>query len=155
MGFEGGRKKTRKCYLGPAVYEYVSRLHEDLQLELAGLVERSWVEYVRRMVEARVDLAVSNPSLLNLVAEEVREVARVVSEAARRLKLELNISEPPQVELKAKLSPYISPHGTFKGVQLEYEGESTLISYSLATRLCKYGVARPEFCAVVDKLNET
>jgi len=149
-------KVTRECYLGPqGGYEYVSRLHEDLQLELAGITERDWVEYVRSMVEARVEAALENPSMLNIVAEEVREAAKIISEAASRLKLELNISEPPNVELKAKISVYTSQYGTFRGIQLEHEGESTLISYSLAQRLCKYGVARPEFCSVVEKLNET
>jgi len=148
-------KVTRECYLGPqGGYEYVSKLHEDVNLELKSVVERSWVEYVKSMVEARVELAAQNPSLLNIVAEEVREVSRIISEAASRLKLELTPIEPPNVELKAKLSPYVSEHGTYRGIQLEYGSESTLISYSLAQRLCKYGVARPEFCAVVDKLKE-
>ena len=149
-------KTVRECYLGPVGgYEYVSRLHEDLQLELAGIMERSWVEYVRSMVEARVELAAQNPSLLNIVAEEVREVSRIISEAASRLKLELSIPEPPSIELKAKLSPYVSPHGTYKGVQIEYEGEVSTIPFSLAERLCRYGVARAEFCAIAEKLKET
>jgi len=148
-------KVTRECYLGPqGGYEYVSKLHEDLQLQLYSIVERDWVGYVKSMVEARVELAAQNPSLLNIVAEEVREAARIISEAASRLKLELNISEPPNVELKAKISPYVSEYGTYRGIQLEYGSESTLISYSLAERLCRYGVARPEFCSVVEKLKE-
>ena len=149
-------KVTRECYLGPqGGYEYVSKLHEDLQLQLSNVIERDWVEYVRSMVEARVELALENPSLLNIVAGEVREVARIISEAASRLKLELNISEPPNVELKAKISPYVSEYGTYRGIQLEYGNESTLLPFSLAERLCRYRVARSEFCAVVDKLKET
>jgi len=31
------RKRVRKCYLGPEVYEYVSRLHVREGLELRGL----------------------------------------------------------------------------------------------------------------------
>jgi len=148
-------KVTRECYLGPqGGYEYVSRLHEDLQLQLYSIVERDWVGYVKSMVEARVELAAQNPSLLNIVAEEVREAARIISEAASRLKLELNISEPPNVELKAKISPYVSEYGTYRGIQLEYGSESTLLPFSLAERLCRYGVARPEFCSVVEKLKE-
>jgi len=149
-------KVTRECYLGPVGgYEYVSKLHEDLQLQLSNVIERDWVEYVRSMVEARVELALENPSLLNIVAGEVREAARIISEAASRLKLELNISEPPNVELKAKISPYVSEYGTYRGIQLEYGNESTLLPFSLAERLCRYRVARSEFCAVVDKLKET
>jgi len=148
-------KTVRECYLGPVGgYEYVSRLHEDLQLQLANIVERDWVGYVKSMVEARVELAAENPSMLNIVAGEISEVAKIVSEAASKLKLELSPIEPPSVELKVKISPYVSEHGTYRGIQLEYGNESTLIPYSLAQRLCKYGVARSEFCAVVDKLRE-
>ena len=147
-------KVTRECYLGPqGGYEYVSKLHEDVNLELKSIVERSWVDYVRSMVEARVELAAQNPSMLNVVAGEVREAARIISEAASRLKLELSTPEL-QVELKAKISVYTSQYGTYKGVQLEHEGESTIIPYSLAQRLCKYGVARSEFCSIVEKLRE-
>ena len=147
-------KVTRECYLGPVGgYEYVSKLHEDLQLQLSNVIERDWVEYVRSMVEARVELAKQSPSLLSFVVEEVREVARIISEAASRLKLELSTPEL-QVELKAKISVYTSQYGTYKGVQLEHEGESTIIPYSLAQRLCKYGVARSEFCSIVEKLRE-
>jgi len=148
-------KVTRECYLGPqGGYEYVSKLHEDLQLQLSNVIERDWVEYVRSMVEARVELAKQSPSLLPFVVEEVREVARAVSEAVRELGLELSVPELPQVGLKARVSPYVSERGTYKGVQLEHEGESTLIPYSLAQRLCKYGVARPEFCNIVEKLTD-
>jgi len=77
-----------------------------------------------------------------------------VNEAASKLKLELNISEPPNVELKAKISPYVSEHGTYRGIQLEYGSESTLLPFSLAERLCRYGVARSEFCSIVEKLRE-
>jgi hypothetical protein len=147
-------KNVRECYLGPVGgYEYVSKLHEDLQLQLFSIVERSWVDYVKSMVESRVELALENPSMLNVVAGEVREVARIISEAASRLKLELSTPEL-QVELKAKISVYTSQYGTYKGVQLEHEGESTIIPYSLAQRLCKYGVARSEFCSIVEKLKE-
>jgi len=145
-------KITRTCYLGPVGgYEYVSRLHEDLQLQLFSIVERSWVDYVRSMVESRVELALENPSMLNVVAGEVREAARIISEAASRLKLELSMPEL-EVELKARVKPYKSE--VFKAVELEHEheGSSTLISLTLAERLCHYGVATKEFCAVVEKL---
>jgi len=148
-------KVTRECYLGPqGGYEYVSKLHEDVNLELKSIVERSWVDYAKSMVESRVELALENPSLLNIVAGEVKEVAKIVNEAASRLKLELNISEPPNVELKAKISPYVSEYGTYRGIQLEYGNESTLLPFSLAERLCRYGIARPEFCSIVEKLRE-
>lgn len=40
LGVEGGKKRVRKCYLGPQnPYEYVTRLHEREGLVLRGLTD--------------------------------------------------------------------------------------------------------------------
>jgi hypothetical protein len=50
-GPDGGvHKKVRKCYLGPAEYIEVSKLHSDLGLTLKGLMEegreRDYLEFL-------------------------------------------------------------------------------------------------------------
>jgi len=97
-GYERGpdgrvRKKVRKCYLGPAEYIEVSKLHSDLGLTLKGLMEegreRDYMEALVRFVRDRMrggrltaegarELAV----VFSRFSEELRELARELSEYA-------------------------------------------------------------------------
>ncbi len=54
LGYSKGRKAVRKCYLGPAEsYDYVSRLHYRIGLELYGFTNPNRVfEYLDVLLEA-------------------------------------------------------------------------------------------------------
>jgi len=64
-----GKRRVKKCYLGPLVYEYVSRLHTDLNIVFKGLLEpQRAIEYLEAILQ----------SLLNndTGPETRREIAR-------------------------------------------------------------------------------
>jgi len=70
-------KGGRQCYLGPSVYTYVTKTHEDLRLTLYGAVEpERLVEYLERLVEA-VDLEA-------MKEEHVRRIIRAMAKLMRR-----------------------------------------------------------------------
>ena len=63
LGFEGGRRKTRKCYLGPSVYVYVSRTHGDVGLTFEGAVSGGrLLDYLEQLAGA-VEVALSGGSV--------------------------------------------------------------------------------------------
>ena len=79
-------KKVRRCYLGPAEYVEVSKLHADLGLTLKGLIEegreRDYMEALASTIEARLRDGRLRP-------EEALELARRLdrlAELARRLR---------------------------------------------------------------------
>jgi len=87
-GYERGpdgrvRKRVRKCYLGPAEYIEVSKLHSDLGLTLKGLTEegreRDYMEALVRSVRDRIRGG-------RLTAEGARELAAVFSRFSEELK---------------------------------------------------------------------
>jgi hypothetical protein len=87
-GYERGpdgrvHKKVRKCYLGPAEYIEVSKLHSDLGLTLKGLMEegreRDYMEALVRSVRDRIRGG-------RLTAGEARELAAVLSRFSEELK---------------------------------------------------------------------
>ena len=88
------RKKLRRCYLGPAEYKEVSKLHSDLGLTLKGLMnegrERDYMEALVRSVRDRIRGG-------RLTAGEARELATVFSRFSEELK-----------ELARELSEYAS-----------------------------------------------
>ena len=77
------RKRVRKCYLGPAEYIEVSKLHSDLGLTLKGLMEegreRDYMEALVRSVRNRIRGG-------RLTAGEARELAAVLSRFSEELK---------------------------------------------------------------------
>ena len=80
------RKKVRRCYLGPAEYVEVSKLHSDLGLTLKGLIEEGremdYMEALANTIEARLRDGRLRP-------EEALELARKLdrlAELARMLR---------------------------------------------------------------------
>jgi len=80
------RKKVKRCYLGPAEYIEVSKLHADLGLTLKGLIEegreRDYINALAEAIEARLREGRLRP-------EEALELARRLdrlAELARRLR---------------------------------------------------------------------
>ena len=63
LGFEGGRRKTRKCYLGPAVYEYVSRTHGDINLTFEGAVSGDRLLSYLEQLAGAVEVVLSGGSV--------------------------------------------------------------------------------------------
>ena len=99
LGYERGpddriHKKVKRCYLGPAEYIEVSKLHADLGLTLKGLMEegreRGYMEALARSVRDRMRGG-------RLTAEGARELAAVLSRFSEELK-----------ELARELSEYAS-----------------------------------------------
>lgn len=153
LGFEGGRRKTRKCYLGPAVYEYVSRTHENVNLTFEGAVSGGRLLSYLEQLAGAVETVLGSPNVDKAGLREVLGRLRgLVARLEAALGVTAGVSEPGQGGLRVRVSPYVSQYGTYRGVQIECEGESTLIPFSLAERLCRYGVARVEFCAEVERL---
>ncbi len=98
LGYERGpdgrvRKRVRKCYLGPAEYIEVSKLHSDLGLTLKGLMEegreRDYMEALVKSVRDRMrggrltaEGARELAAVLSRFSEELKELARELSEYA-------------------------------------------------------------------------
>jgi len=62
------RKKVRRCYLGPELYEYVSRTHRDLGIVLEGaVVERRVVHYLDAFVSALSRVELDRPTLVEIL----------------------------------------------------------------------------------------
>jgi len=87
------RKKVKRCYLGPAKYIEVSKLHADLGLTLKGLMEeereRDYIEALVRSVRDRMrggrltaGGAKELAAVLFRFSEELKELARELSEYA-------------------------------------------------------------------------
>ena len=92
MGYSkvGGkvRKRVRKCYLGPELYEYVTRLHQDLGLRLEGaVVDRRVLHYLDAFVEALLRVELDRGTLVEILGR-LRELARRLEEYVRRLEEE-------------------------------------------------------------------
>jgi len=72
------RKRTRKCYLGPKEYIYVSQLHQDLGLTFKGLAEdRRLIHYLRALREALEDVKFKKELLVEL-KKIAQDIIRVV-----------------------------------------------------------------------------
>jgi len=90
------RKRVRKCYLGPELYEYVSRLHSDLGLKLEGAVAGSKraVHYLDAFIESLTRVELDRATLIDILAklkhltqrleEYVRKVEEIEREEATR-----------------------------------------------------------------------
>jgi len=64
-----GKRKIKKCYLGPLVYQYVSKLHERENLVLKGLLETNRaLEYLEAILQSLLNSAIDQ--------ELRREIAR-------------------------------------------------------------------------------
>ena len=64
-----GKKRVKKCYLGPLVYEYVSRLHQRENLVFRGLLETNRVfEYLEAILQSLIES--------NMDSELRRDIAR-------------------------------------------------------------------------------
>ena len=82
-----GRRRIRKCYLGPQTYEYVTRLHFKEGLILKGLVDKERaLEYLETIVNMLESL-LQDPELLDNsnIAERLRRVAKKLEELLERL----------------------------------------------------------------------
>ena len=50
---KGGKRRIRKCYLGPSAYIYVTRLHEKENLVFRGLLETNRaIEYLEAILQS-------------------------------------------------------------------------------------------------------
>ena len=69
---KNGKRRIRKCYLGPSAYIYVTRLHEKENLVFRGLLERNRaIEYLEAILQ----------SLLNASLD--KETKRQISQKLR------------------------------------------------------------------------
>ena len=75
---EGGKKKRKKCYLGPGRYEYVSRLHRDIGIVLRGAVDSDRVmSYIDELAGALTARALDE-GLLSEVLDKLTHLVQVV-----------------------------------------------------------------------------
>ena len=84
MGVEGGRRRIRKCYLGPEdSYEYVSRLHSREGLVLRGVWDEDRIlEYLDTI--ARYLKENPNPRIIGRMLDIVSDVVkRIIDDAAQ------------------------------------------------------------------------
>ena len=75
------RKKVRKCYLGPDIYDYGSRTHTDLGLTLRGAIEeRRVIAYLDAFISSLLSANVEKETLekilnkLKNLTEELEEI---------------------------------------------------------------------------------
>lgn len=62
------RKNVRKCYLGPEVYDYVSRTHSDLGIVLEGAVEgRRVIHYLDAFIMSLTRVELDRPTLIEII----------------------------------------------------------------------------------------
>lgn len=81
------RKRVRKCYLGPEVYEYVTRLHQDLGITLEGaVVDRRVLHYLDAFITALSKAELDKPTLIEIankleyLTQRLREYVRKIEE---------------------------------------------------------------------------
>ena len=65
------KKKVRRCYLGPEVYEYVSRLHRDLGLTLEGAVagQKRLTHYLDAFISALASAELDRATLIDILTK--------------------------------------------------------------------------------------
>ena len=74
----GGKRKIRKCYLGPLVYEYVSKLHRREGLVFKGLLEANRaIEYLESILQSLINGPVDQETRKR-VAEKLRYYAEIL-----------------------------------------------------------------------------
>ena len=79
---ENGRRKRRKCYLGPDVYTYVTMTHETDGLYLEGLVDRKrLIKYLETILQKIQDLELEPNEKLE-IAEKLRKTAEKLEKQA-------------------------------------------------------------------------
>ena len=69
---EGGRvrKGVRKCYLGPELYEYVSRLHRDLGLRFeVAVVDKRLIHYLDAFIGALSRAELDRSTLVEILGK--------------------------------------------------------------------------------------
>ena len=67
-----GKRRVKKCYLGPLVYEYVSKLHNKEGLVLKGLLENNrTLEYIETLLNSLLNSSL-DPETRKRVAEKLR-----------------------------------------------------------------------------------
>ena len=84
---EGGRvkKRVRKCYLGPELYEYVSRLHSDLGLRFEGaVVDKRLIHYLDAFIGALSRAELDRPTLLEILGK-LRYLTQRLEEYVKKL----------------------------------------------------------------------
>lgn len=81
--YVGKKRKTKKCYLGPAdSYEYVSRTHADVGLVLHGAQDKHrTIEYLQALARA-----LSRTGIEELPASELEHAAKLLYRIADTLK---------------------------------------------------------------------
>ena len=89
MGYtkSGGRvrKRVRKCYLGPELYEYVSRLHSDIGLRLEGaVVDRRVLHYLDAFISALASAELDRATLTEVLTK-LKHLAQRLEDYARRI----------------------------------------------------------------------
>ena len=85
---EGGRRRVRKCYLGPATYEYVTRLHSREGLVFKGLIDRERALEYLESIANMLELLLRDPEILlnsDDIARRLRRVAKKLLEIAEKL----------------------------------------------------------------------
>lgn len=78
--YRDGKRKVKRCYLGPDAYEYVSRLHSKEGLTLRGMVdgERA-LAYLDALINYVRSVELS-PGLRQRLAERFERLARILRE---------------------------------------------------------------------------
>ena len=73
-----GKRKIKKCYLGPLTYEYVSKLHTKEGLTFKGLLETNRaIEYLETILQSLLNSAL-DPETRKRVAEKLRFYAEIL-----------------------------------------------------------------------------
>ena len=82
------RKRVRKCYLGPEVYEYVSRTHQNLGVVLEGaVVDRRVLHYLDAFITALSKAELDKPTLVEIVSK-LRYLTSRLEEYVRKIEEE-------------------------------------------------------------------
>jgi len=82
------RKRIKKCYLGPEVYEYVSRTHQNLGVVLEGaVVDRRVLHYLDAFITALSKAELDKPTLVEIVSK-LRYLTSRLEEYVRKIEEE-------------------------------------------------------------------
>ena len=84
------KKKVKRCYLGPEVYEYVSRLHRDMGLTLEGAVagQKRLTHYLDAFISALASAELDRATLVDILTKLKHLTQRLEEYVAKLAELE-------------------------------------------------------------------
>jgi len=85
LGSKEGKRRVKKCYLGPEEYDYVSRLHRDIGITLEGAIKnRRVIHYLDAFLASLPQLELDRATLLE-IADKLAKLSSKLREYGEKL----------------------------------------------------------------------